>query len=92
MRAAVPIAGPIAESGLVRVRQLPAGQVAYVVHHGSFAGLPLAKQAIFAWIEASGCRRAGAIRKVYLHHDPDHQANEDSPRHVTEVQFPVNRG
>jgi len=23
------------------------------------------------------------------HHDPDHQANEDSPRHVTEVQFPV---
>ena len=91
VEAALPIAGPVAESGLVRVRQLPVGQVAYVVHHGSFAGLPLAKQAIFAWIEASGYRRAGAIREIYLHHDPDHQANEDSPRHVTEVQFPVVR-
>jgi len=91
VEAALPIAGPIAESGLVSVRQLPVGQVAYVVHHGSFAGLPLAKQAIFAWIEASGYRRAGAIREVYLHHDPDHQANEDSPRHVTEIQFPVVR-
>ena len=89
VEAALPIAGPVAESGLVRVRQLPPGEVAYVVHRGSFAGLPLAKQAIFAWIEASSYRRAGAIREVYLHHDSDHQANEDSPRHVTEVQFPV---
>jgi DNA-binding transcriptional MerR regulator len=89
VEAALPIAKPIAESDLVKVRQLPAGAMAYVVHHGSFAGLPLAKQAIFAWIETSGYHRAGAIREVYLHHDPDHRANEDSPRHVTEVQFPV---
>ena len=89
VEAALPIEQPTAESDLVKVRQLPKTQVAYVVHHGSFAGLPPAKQAIFAWIEANGCRRAGAIREVYLYHDPDHRANEDSPRHITEVQFPV---
>jgi effector-binding domain-containing protein len=73
------------------VRELPEIEVAFAVHRGSFSGLPLAKQAVFAWIEANGYRRAGAIREVYLHHDPDHQANEDSPRHVTEVQFPVTK-
>ncbi len=89
---AVPIAGPAPEGGRVKVRELPRTEVAYVVHHGSYAGLPLAKQAIFAWIEKSGYRRAGPAREVYLYHDPDHQSNEDSPRHVTEVQFPLEKG
>jgi DNA-binding transcriptional MerR regulator len=89
VEAALPIAGPAPESDLVKVRELPKTEVAFAVHHGSFAGLPLAKQAVFAWIEANGYHRAGPIREVYLHHDPDHQTNEDSPRHITEVQFPV---
>jgi DNA-binding transcriptional MerR regulator len=88
---ALPIAKPVAESHLVKVRQLPKTEVAYVVHHGSFAGLFPARQAIFAWIEANGYRRTGPIREVYLHFDPDHQANQDSPRHITEVQFPVEK-
>ena len=91
VEAALPIAGPMPESNRVKVRELPEIEVAFAVHRGSFSGLPLAKQAVFAWIEANGYRRAGAIREVYLHHDPDHQANEDSPRHVTEVQFPVTK-
>jgi len=91
VEAALPIAGPMPESNRVKVRELPETEVAFAVHHGSFSGLPLAKQAVFAWIEANGYRRAGAIREVYLHHDPDHQANEDSPRHMTEVQFPVTK-
>jgi DNA-binding transcriptional MerR regulator len=88
---ALPIAEPIAESNLVKARQLPKTEVAYVVHHGSFTGLSLARQAIFAWIETNSYRRAGPIREVYLHFDPDHQANQDSPRHITEVQFPVEK-
>ena len=89
---ALPIAKPIAESDLVRVRQLPKTEVAYVVHHGSFSGLSLARQAIFAWIEANGYRRAGPIREIYLHFDPGHAANQDSSHHITEVQFPVEKG
>lgn len=86
---ALPIEGPIPASDRVQVRELPPGEVAYTVHHGDFSGLPLAKRAIFAWLEANGYRRAGPIREVYLFHDPQHEANEDSPRHVTEIQFPV---
>jgi effector-binding domain-containing protein len=89
VEAALPVAGPLAESDRVKVKQLPEVEVAFVVHHGSYAGLSHAKQAVFSWLQANGYRRAGAIREVYLHHDPDHQADEDSPRHVTEVQFPV---
>jgi effector-binding domain-containing protein len=89
VEAALPIAQQIPESAPVQVRQLPKVEVAYIVHEGSYSGLPLAKQAIFAWIEANGYRRAGPIREIYLHYDPDHQTNQDSPRHITEVQFPV---
>jgi len=88
---AVPIAKPVPESEQVKVRQMPKTQVAYAVHRGSFAGLLPAKQAVFAWVEANGYRRTGPICEVYLHHDPDHQANKDSPRHITEVQFPVTK-
>jgi len=89
---ALPIAGSILESDHVKVRELPKGEVAYTVHHGDFSGLPLAKQAVFAWIQDNGYRRAGPIREVYLFHYPDHEANEDSPHHITEIQFPVEKG
>ena len=88
---AAPIDGPVPESDRVKVRELPKTQVAYAVHHGRYSGLPLAKQAVFSWIEGNGYRRAGPAREVYLHHDPDHEANADSPRHITEVQFPVEK-
>jgi DNA-binding transcriptional MerR regulator len=88
---AAPIDGSVPESDRVKARELPKTEVAYAVHHGDFSGLPLAKQAIFAWIEENGYRRAGPIREVYLHHDSNHEANYDSPHHVTEVQFPVEK-
>jgi len=92
METALPIERPVPESDRVKVRELPKGEVAYAVHHGDFSGLPVAKRAVFAWIEANGYRRAGAIREVYLHFDPDHEANQDSLRHITEIQFPVEKG
>lgn len=82
---------PTPESSRIKVRKLPKSEVAYTVHHGDFSGLPLAKQAVFSWIENNGYRRMGPIREVYLHHDPEHEANEDSPRHITEIQFPVEK-
>ena len=88
---ALPVGKSVPESGRIKVRELPKGEVAYTVHKGDFSGLPLAKQAVFAWLEKNGYRRSGPIREVYLHHDPKHEANEDSPRHVTEIQFPVEK-
>jgi DNA-binding transcriptional MerR regulator len=86
------IDGPMQESDRVKVRKLPKMEVAYTVNHGSFSGLPLAKQAVFSWIEDNGYRLVGPVREVYLHFDPHSQVNADSPHHVTEVQFPVEKG
>jgi DNA-binding transcriptional MerR regulator len=88
---ALAIDKPVPEKDQIKVRELPKVEVAYCVHHGDFSGLPLAKQAVFSWVENNGYRRIGPIREVYLHHDPEHEANEDSPRHVTEIQFPVEK-
>jgi effector-binding domain-containing protein len=88
---AAPLDGPVPESERVKVRKIPKAEVAYAVHHGSFSGLPLAKRAVFSWIEDNGYHRAGPAREVYLHFDPDREANADSPHHITEVQFPVER-
>jgi DNA-binding transcriptional MerR regulator len=89
---AAPIDGPVEEGDRVKVRKLPKMEVAYTVNHGSFSGLPPAKQAVFSWIEENGYRLVGPVREVYLHFDPHPQVNADSPHHVTEVQFPVEKG
>ncbi len=89
VEAALPIKRSAPGTERVQVRELPTTEVAFAVHRGSFTGLSLARQAIFAWLEANGYRRTGLVREVYLHFDPKHQPNADSPRHVTEVQVPV---
>ena len=88
---ALPIAGQVPSSDRITIRQMPKTQVAYTVHHGSFAGLLRAKQAVFAWVEANGYRHSGPICEAYLHFDEDHQANLDSPRHITEIRLPVTK-
>jgi DNA-binding transcriptional MerR regulator len=88
---ALPIAGPMPGSGRITIQQMPKTQVAYAVHRGSFTGLLPAKQAVFAWVEANGYRRTGPFCEVYLRFDDDHQANQDSPNHVTEIQLPVTK-
>ena len=89
VESAMVIEAPVPESERVKVHELPQVEVAYTVHKGDFSGLPLAKQAIFSWLEANGYRLSGPIREIYLQFDPDHGANYDSPRHITEIQFPV---
>ncbi len=91
IEAALPIAQPVPGSDQIAIRQMPKTQVAYTVHHGSFAGLLPAKQAVFAWVEANGYRLSGPICEVYLRFDEDHQANLDSPRHITEIRLPVTK-
>jgi DNA-binding transcriptional MerR regulator len=79
------------ESDRVKIREIPQMMVAYTVHHGDFNGLYLAKQAIFSWLEGNGYHRVGPIQEIYLHFDPNHEANYDSPQHITEIQFPVEK-
>jgi DNA-binding transcriptional MerR regulator len=91
VESAMVIDSPMPESDRVQVRKLPQMEVAYTVHHGDFSDLYLAKQAIFSWLEGNGYRRAGPIREIYLHFDSSHKANYDSPHHITEIQFPVEK-
>ncbi|HML25033.1 MAG TPA: MerR family transcriptional regulator [Aggregatilinea sp.] len=88
---ALPTARPVPDSDLITIRQMPKTQVAYAVHRGSFTGLLAAKQAIVAWVEANGYQCTGPFCEVYLHFDDDHQANQDSPYHVIEIQLPVTK-
>ena len=91
VESAMVIDAPMPESDRVTVRKLPQMEVAYTVYQGDFSGLYLAKQAIFSWLESNGYHRADSIREIYLHFDPDHQTNYDSPGHITEIQFPVEK-
>ncbi len=88
---ALPIAGAVPGNDMITIRQMPKTQVAYAVHRGSFAGLLSVKQAVFAWMEVNGYRRAGPICEVYLHFDDNHKADQDSPHHITEIQLPVTK-
>ena len=83
--AAIPVEASLPESGIVTVHELPIARVASVVHHGTFADIPQAYKAAFAWVEANGFRIAGPIREVYLQYDED----SDPTNNITEVQIPV---
>jgi DNA-binding transcriptional MerR regulator len=91
VESALVIDAAVPESGRVKIREIPQIEVAYTVHHGDFNGLYLAKQAIFSWLEGNEYRLTGPIREIYLHFDPNHEANHNSPRHITEIQFPVEK-
>jgi DNA-binding transcriptional MerR regulator/predicted transcriptional regulator YdeE len=69
---------------VVRVVDLPAVQVASVVHRGAMEDIEPAFEALVRWIADSGFQSAGGSRELY--HEFDH---EDPAGHVTELQIPV---
>lgn len=78
----------IRPSQQVRVYELPGIDIAAsVVHHGPFATLGNAYQALLAWIQANGYRTAGPTRELYL----SYQRGGDQSQFVTEIQFPVRK-
>lgn len=85
--AAVPIDRPLAETARVQVHELPAAQVAAVVHHGEFENFRQEHLALLTWIEANGYRIAGPYREIYINHNPAHMAES-----ATEIQYPVEKG
>ncbi|HEV2239086.1 MAG TPA: GyrI-like domain-containing protein [Ktedonobacterales bacterium] len=60
-----PLTGPVVAS------TLPAGQAAKTVHHGSYAGLVDAHQAVRDWCAREGRRPVGTRWEVYGPHNAD---------------------
>jgi len=72
----------------VQTRELLGAEVAAVIHHGPFATLSEAYEAILKWIEANGYRISGSSREIYLK-TPSEVGDQNDPASVTEIQFPV---
>lgn len=85
---------PVAEASLpgedtrVVIRDLPGAEVAALIHHGSYATLSTAYEALMKWIEENGYRSNGSpYREIYL--QPADNAVQNDDNAVTELQFPV---
>jgi DNA-binding transcriptional MerR regulator/predicted transcriptional regulator YdeE len=79
VHAAMPVP-PGAAPPDVSVVDLPAADVAVVVHRGAMAGVDAGWQELATWVEAHGYRTAGQSREVYL------ECPGDENRWVTELQ------
>jgi DNA-binding transcriptional MerR regulator len=84
-----PIAGPLKETKRVKVRTLPACEVASAVHHGPYTTLGKAVEEVIRWTESNGFRIAGPEREIYI--VPGRNGSQDDPDTVTEIQFPVEK-
>lgn len=72
---------PCPLTGRVVASALPAGQVAMTVHHGPYAGLGMAHQAVLDWCAEQGRRPVGTRWEVYGPH------NDDPAKVRTEVYY-----
>lgn len=79
--AMIPVDRLVSSSERVQVYELPATQVASVVHQGNFDEFTHGHTAALLWIEANGYQVNGPFREIYIKSDP-----ADS---TTEIQFPV---
>jgi DNA-binding transcriptional MerR regulator/effector-binding domain-containing protein len=68
----------------VKIVELPAIDVASVIHHGTMANVTPVYEALIKWVQDSGYRLAGHSRELY--HDVDSEG-----AHVTELQVPIRR-
>jgi len=85
VQALVPVYAALKSTPRVQVYELPGEQMASVVHHGPFATLEQAYQAMLGWVETSGYAISGPCRELYLQYERDGDQN----KYVTELQFPV---
>ena len=84
--AGVCVAADVEGDGEVRVRPVPGGRHAVLLHRGPYAGIPAAYGDLFGWLAASGERRRDApIIDVYLN-DPHTTGPEDL---VMEICMPL---
>ncbi|WP_071880628.1 GyrI-like domain-containing protein [Pleurocapsa sp. PCC 7327] len=88
VESAVPIYDQISGNERVWVYELPAVEtMACAVHHGSFATLGQAYNALLEWVEKQGYQIVGSTREVYLQYERD----GDQSQYLTEVRVPVEK-
>lgn len=83
------VRGQPPERGRMHVQRLPEALMASTIHHGSYASLDDAHQAVVTWIEANHYRIAGADREIYLYNRQP--VRHDDPTYLTEVQYPIQK-
>ncbi len=81
-----PVAGPVPEGERVRGLELPGGEVASVVHEGSYDTIGGTYGQVMGWIEANDYCIAGPPREIYL---KGPESGDDPSTYVTEIQVPV---
>jgi DNA-binding transcriptional MerR regulator len=92
----VPVTAPVAPSGRVAFRRLPACLAATVIVRGPYGLVREARSAVEQWVGAAGLHPDGALRIIYLQFgaEPElrvprgYAVHEDADL-VTEVQLPV---
>jgi DNA-binding transcriptional MerR regulator len=84
--AVVPIDRPLKGTEHVKVYELPATQVAAVVHHGNFEEFTQGHAALLEWIDANRYQIIGPYREVYIKHDKSNLSDT-----TTEIQYPVEK-
>ena len=83
----MPIDRQINETDRVKVYQLPAAQVAAVVHEGDFADFTEGHVALLEWIHVNDYIIVGPYREIYTKHNKTNLSDT-----ATEIQFPVQKG
>jgi DNA-binding transcriptional MerR regulator len=82
----IPVPAEVAVSGRVRMREIPAAELAVAVHRGAYADLDQTYSALGTYVAEREIGVDGPIRELYLV-SPFETADES--RHVTEVCWPV---
>jgi DNA-binding transcriptional MerR regulator/effector-binding domain-containing protein len=82
----VPVSSPVACSGRVAMREIPAAELAVAVHRGPFSDLDQTYAEVGKYITAREIGVDGPIREYYV---VSYFDTPDESRHVTEVCWPV---
>jgi len=81
----IPIEGRVVETDDIANVEVPAGAVASIVHHGSYADMGPTYSSVGVWIQEHGHTTTGPSREIYLN-SPHDVAEADL---LTEIQWPI---
>jgi DNA-binding transcriptional MerR regulator len=82
----VPVLEPLPDTGAARIIEIPAAELAVIVHQGAFDDLDQAYAALGSFVAARAIGTGGPIRERYLD-----AADDDPSAQCTEVAWPVSR-